>query len=222
MRHSKRHVGRRKGPHWEVSQFASSASIIVAAGTGITAPAQGFLKIIGQDSLQRLVGSPTAVINAGWRGIAVKEVVYNSDFALVQDTIAAVTAFSRVSEAVFADPYSTTSATLPTSAPTYFSAEVGSLDQPELEVGAGFLNRFPNRTLYRRWGLYPVGAFNFGGAMQMKYFEPSNFGPRTIKRRVYLKDNDALWAGIAVTNPTLVELTYAWMVSGVIVWRIVQ
>lgn len=224
--HSRRSL--HKGPHYEVSYFSQIVSMHADGPTTRGAPLLAQVEIIGQRTLAQgnqtaAPAGPIRVVDPSVRGISVKEIIYDSQFSILGGGIAAVTAYSSIAESVQVDQYAPATPTRGVHSPNWFDGEVGSGGDANEELGTATLGGAPNRTLYRRWGLMPVGAPqqpNFGG--MASYWMPSTFRQVKIKRRAFLRDNDAVFAQMLLTNPTTTGLDFTWVVNGVIVYRVVR
>lgn len=217
-RRSFRRGFKRRGPTPEVSQFSQTIELTVAAGTGSGSPSLATVQLLGQKALIG-TGGGEPVYDPALKGLSIKEVLYDTSLVLTSPAagVPDVAAFAQVGEAVFPDAYSFPN--LPTVVPNHppvwmFLGEVGDNASPLREVDA-----FPKRIMYRRWGLMPIGDLQISPNMPMSWVAPQTWHSTRIRGRVFLADEEALWAGLAATNPTVVDITLAWTVTGVVVYH---
>lgn len=220
MRRFRRFSRRLRAPRvkWEVSQFNQLIQSNVSAEASHGNPFVFDYPILNQAVIQQTLGTGAFSVNAGWKGISIKKVIYDVDFVVLSNVDGGgEIGFMEVSDALFISEIEAGSSggLASRSAWNPFVSEIGINAAAGVEV-----TEFPKRILFRRWGYMPIT--NLGAAYgPSSYYNPGNYGVKRLRSRAFMQDTEGLFCHIGLTNPAIVELNVVVRIAGVCVWRIV-
>jgi len=243
----------RKGPRFEVAQVSLLQTAEVTNEFTRDDPLQLSFPLLSQFGLITTGidsnGGRSAVIDSSVRGLMVASVYYDFNMFVspVLDTDATARFAIEVADCLFVDTLSKdpsggqgASTFDPELVPNLYANQVGAQvfnTAPDVTGAGGFSEvfAFPDRILYRRWGILDATQLSLTGntvldsenlvnskTASLKLQAPVDYAAKRIRRRAFMKDDQGLFCGINIVGHNPDSINVAVFCNAVIVYRSVR
>jgi len=244
---------RRKGPRYEVSQLSLLQSVSVTTDFTRDDPAVVSFPLLSQWGLittaDLTIGAGrVAVIDSSVRGVAIASVYYDFNVAFapaIDASVAPARFFVEVADCLYVDDIaqsptgSQETDFSPETTPNLFTNQIGSnvLGTADTTTAGGFSEvfQFPDRILYRRWGVLDGAQVDDTGnnvidqnslmsapTSSLKMQSPVDYAAKRIKRKAFLKDNQGLFVSVNLVGHNPDPIDVVCFCNAVIVYRSVR